>query len=354
MPIDPPTGVSIYKKSKARKGFTLFAPLRQNRAYLINMEGKEVHRWRLGKGGVNHAQLLPNGNLLNCEWLDGGPPLMAGKGGVIREYDWKSKVVWEHEDPWQHHDVRRLKNGNTMYLAWKPMTAKDAKRVKGGMPKTEAKGGKIYADVVREVNPAGEVVWEWSTDEMKIEKYPIGALFKRDEFAHANTIFPMKNGDVMVNFRTIHTIIIIDKKTRKIKWEHRDDSWGGPHDPHVLPNRNILLYANGQKGPQEWPYSRVIEFNPRTRKNVWTYQGRNALHFFSPHISGAQRLDNGNTLICEGGHGRLFEVTRDGEIVWQYINPHEQEHPELGVMNSIFRAYRIAPNAPELQGRVKL
>lgn len=352
MPIDPPTGVSIYKKSKARKGYTLYAPLRQDRAYLIDMEGKVVHRWRLGPGGVNHAQLLPNGNLFNCEWEDGGPPLFAGKGGRLREYAWNGKVVWEHIDDTQHHDARRLPNGNTMYLAWKKMSRKDAKRVRGGMPKTEAPGGAIYCDVAREIDPDGNVVWEWSSDMLKIENYAIGPLFKRDEFAHANTLFPMKNGDIMVNFRTLHTVMIIDRKTKKVKWEHRDETWGGPHDPHILPNRNILLFANGYKTPEEWPFSRVIEFNPRTRKTVWQYTGRNALHFFSPHISGAQRLDNGNTLICEGGHGRLFEVTRDKEIVWQYVNPHEREHAVLGVMNSIFRAYRYAPDYAGLKGRL--
>jgi hypothetical protein len=63
---------------------------------------------------------------------------------------------------------------------------------------------------------------------------------------------------------------------------------------------------------------------------VWEYAGTPKESFFSPAISGAQRLTNGNTLICEGGPGhdtfggvgRLFEVTREGEIVWEFRTPY--------------------------------
>ena len=44
--------------------------------------------------------------------------------------------------------------------------------------------------------------------------------------------------------------------------------------------------------------------------------------FYSSYISSAQRLPNGNTLITEGSDGRLIEVTKEHEIVWEYINPY--------------------------------
>ena len=64
--------------------------------------------------------------------------------------------------------------------------------------------------------------------------------------------------------------------------------------------------------------SRVLEINPVTLELVWSYTGP---RFFSSNISGAQRLANGNTLITEGPSGRLFEVTKEGQIVWEYIYP---------------------------------
>ena len=56
-------------------------------------------------------------------------------------------------------------------------------------------------------------------------------------------------------------------------------------------------------------------------KPVWRYQAENPEDFYSSEISGAQRLPNGNTLICAGVKGTFFEVTPAGETVWQYVNP---------------------------------
>ena len=44
--------------------------------------------------------------------------------------------------------------------------------------------------------------------------------------------------------------------------------------------------------------------------------------FFTLFCGGAQRLSGGTTLITESCRGRAFEVTRDGEVVWEYVNPH--------------------------------
>jgi hypothetical protein len=54
---------------------------------------------------------------------------------------------------------------------------------------------------------------------------------------------------------------------------------------------------------------------------VWTYAAPKKADFFSTFISGAERLPNGNTLICSGANGTIFEVTPDKEIVWKYVNP---------------------------------
>jgi len=68
-------------------------------------------------------------------------------------------------------------------------------------------------------------------------------------------------------------------------------------------------------------------------------------------VSGAQRLPNGNTLICEGRQGRLFEVTSEGDIVWEYISSHEHIREE-DVIRQIFRALRYGLDSPELGGRL--
>ena len=65
----------------------------------------------------------------------------------------------------------------------------------------------------------------------------------------------------------------------------------------------------------------MIEVDPETNDIAWEYQGDPPISFYSYHISGAQRLPNGNTLICEGAPGRFFEITSNKEIVWEYVNP---------------------------------
>jgi len=53
---------------------------------------------------------------------------------------------------------------------------------------------------------------------------------------------------------------------------------------------------------------------------AWSYS--DGARFFSFFISGSHRLPNGNTFVCSGKQGRLFEVTPAKEIVWEYWNPH--------------------------------
>ncbi|NQV54729.1 MAG: hypothetical protein HQ503_02625, partial [Rhodospirillales bacterium] len=92
MPRISATGVSIHKKSKTFKGFTLFSPIRGEKAYLINMAGDLVHSWKLNKGGINHAMLLENGNLFIGELSDESPPVVTARGGRLREYDWDGNL----------------------------------------------------------------------------------------------------------------------------------------------------------------------------------------------------------------------------------------------------------------------
>lgn len=95
---------------------------------------------------------------------------------------------------------------------------------------------------------------------------------------------------------------------------------------------------------------------------VWRYEAKRREDFFSSEISGAHRLPNGNTLICAGVTGHLFEVTPAGETVWQYVNPMvrggvlaQGEVPGKDhrghLWNAVFKAHRYAPDYPAFAGR---
>ena len=94
-----------------------------------------------------------------------------------------------------------------------------------------------------------------------------------------------------------------------------------------------------------------MEVNSTTNQIEWTYQTQPPWKFFSGHISGAQRLPNGNTLVCEGVNGRFFEVTWEGEVVWEYVNPFFNNEGNFGRVNMVFRAYRYSPDFSGFQGK---
>src|SRR3546814_7782682 len=93
--------------------------------------------------------------------------------------------------------------------------------------------------------------------------------------------------------------------------------WIGQHDPDVLANGNILLYDN-LGGFEQSGRTRILEIDPDNGGVVWRYAGSLEQPFESEARGSQERLPNGNTLITETAGGRIFEVTRDGRIVWEF------------------------------------
>jgi hypothetical protein len=93
-----------------------------------------------------------------------------------------------------------------------------------------------------------------------------------------------------------------------------------------------------------------VEIDPSTGEVAWEYRGKPSHQFFSGHISGASRLESGNILVCEGTSGRLFEVTRSHEVVWEWINPFVNSRRGEPTV-SIYRAHRYGADFPGLADR---
>ena len=187
----------------------------------------------------------------------------------------------------------------------------------------------------------GQIVWEYRTwEHLNPETDRITAIQEpRDEWTHANGLAELPNGNIVVSFRTISTVIVIERQTGKIIWKLSAPPLCGQHAPTPLPNGNLLIFDNGpHRLDNSMPFSRVIEVELASKKIVWEYREKRESDFFSPRISNAQRLPNGNTMICEGDFGRLFEVTAGGELVWEYVNPYFGGPPNA-LNNRVFRAY---------------
>lgn len=339
-------GLRAVDHNRACPGFTLFAPQSgSGKVYLIDIDGEVVHTWQMPYPPGNYGYLTERGTLFyNGRVTEDSNRFISQqpwKGGAVLEADWNGRVLWEVRHADHHHDGIRLRNGSVLLLCLSPLPKDLVPKIRGGMPGTEHKG-EMYADYLVEMTTDGGVVWEWRTwEHLDPETDHITAIQeRREEWTHGNGIAELPNGNIVVSFRTISTVIIIERKTGQIIWKLGAPPLCGQHAPTPLPNGNLLLFDNGpHRLDHPMPFSRVIEVELATKEIVWKYQEERVSDFFSPRISNAQRLPNGNTLICEGIFGRAFEVTTDGELVWEFVNPYFNEGSN-GPNNRMFRAYR--------------
>jgi hypothetical protein len=376
-----PRGVTICKIDRVEPGYVLLTPKAPGRGAILidNLTGNILKEWKYG--GMP-ARLLPNGNIFLHE-KGSVPGLPIYYAGDLTEFDWDGKKLWQWkgEIPGRppvtspfHHDFERLENGNTLVLAMNRMRH------------SNMSDREIMDDVFYEVTPDGKVIWELKTvdlynqfgftDEQKKLIFDQTGVFGPD-WAHCNSLSVVpknkwydrgdqrfKPGNIYTSFRDLNIVCIIERDTKKIVWKlgpnYPDGKMNqiiGQHDGYMIPKGfpgegNILIFDNG--GEAGYPrkirgYSRVIEVNPVDKEIVWEYKAvawgelvTQQGHFFSNYVGNAQRLSDGNTLIDEGWPGRLFEVTKQGEIVWEWLSPWVPEPPisPPGPLNNIYRAYK--------------
>lgn len=345
------TGVTLNSTDNSTTNHVLFAPGGGKEVFLVDYTGSVAHQW-VSSGGLTHwCYLLPNGNLFVNERCDKPDGVALTGSGLMREYNWNGDLVFEHVDPWQHHDARRLENGHTVYLAFTELDAKQRASIKGGIPGTESARG-IMGECIREVDKTGKVVWEWHFTNFGEDQFPIHPNANRWSRGHTNTVFPTMDGNYLISCKTLNLLFIVDRQSSNVVWHYQNNAMGGQHDAQVLENGNILLFANGAYAP-DLHHSEVWELDPSTNEIVWRYKAKdNPQSFFSPHIGGCQRLSSGNTLICEGAKGCVFEVTPDGDVVWEYICPHFNPTEQFGRVNWLFRARHYTSDSVEIRGRV--
>ncbi len=142
--------------------------------------------------------------------------------------------------------------------------------------------------------------------------------------AHAADIPGFKAGNVLISMRKISMIASLNVDEGRVEWG-ASGMFSLQHDPVLLPTGTILLFDNfGYPEPGKPMQSRVIEFDPRNMDVVWQYDDPEG-DMLTLCCGMAQRLPNQNTLITETDNGRAFEVTPDGEIVWEYYAPERKQ-----------------------------
>ena len=315
------TGLTHHQPGLSTEGYTLLTPHGDTAAYLVDMDGRVVHRWEFSDIKPGYGRLLSNGNLLmsgqDLEMPDRPednpteppPPFevhvtrLGGYHTILVEVDWAGDVVWEYRNAYQHHDFYRFANGNTMVPEWVELSEELHEEVIGGYSRPGEQLPRLLGDDLVEVDRDGNEVRRihtWELFDPVVD--PIGPTRRRWEWTHVNGFDVNESGD------------------------------------------NIQVFDNGRDS------SRVVEIDPDSGEIVWEFKGSPGPQFFSGHISGASRLDSGNVLVCEGTSGRLFEVTPDKEVVWEWINPFVNTNSRGEPSTSIYRAHRYRPDFAGLAG----
>jgi outer membrane protein assembly factor BamB len=340
-------GLTHHEPVRSVKGYTLITPLGGNASYLIDMSGQIVHRWLPDGYNIVYGRLQPNGHLLAHTLPAGmaenvGPGdgmslpfeqrlrTLGGNAMHLTEFDWDGNVVWQYENPAIHHDFVRLPNGHTL------------------MPETVELPAEVSRAVI-EIDAEGKLVKRhhvWKL--LDPVKDPLCPIEDRGDWTHVNGLDATAEGDIVFSCRNNSRLGRIDARTGELTWKFGQPVTSHQHHPTVLPNGNLQIFDNGQHASRG-TRSRIIEVDFKDSSIVWEYTGSPAQQFFSSHISGAQRLAGDNVLICEGASGRIFEVTRNGETVWEWQNPFIV--PRRGQpLCQVFRAHRYGLDDPAVAG----
>jgi hypothetical protein len=346
-----PLGLVHRDKRKSFGGYTLYSPVRGHHADLLDAEGRIVHQWRHPEG-LQHVRWLANGNLLaqTLPPADAeGAEKIGGSAGSIVELDPDSNVVWEHRDIYMHHDYQRLEDGTTLYIRWEKLPGDVAARVQGGQPGKDDPEW-MWGDVIVQVDSEGRALRTWrSWEHLSTDHHVKCPLESRKEWTHCNSLELAPDGNWLLSFRLTDTVVIVDRSTGDVRWR-----WGAGHLSHQhhatwLDNGHIQILDNGCHRRDAPSFSQVVEVDPKEKEVVWSYQAVPILAFFSFMISGAERLPNGNVLVTEGATGRLFEITSDGETVWEFVAPWLLPST-WGDTTAVFRSYRVGEDDPRLDG----
>ncbi len=355
--------VTVYDPSRAFDGYTFFAPTFEKVAWLVDMQGRVVHRWEMETAPASHGKLLPNGNVM---WQGKGPGSIedfVGSGSELVEVDWDGNKVWRYEELGLNHDFLVVGDDHLVINVFTPIPEDKARHIQGGLEGTELRG-QVWTCNIKKVSRIGEVLWEFSlADHLDIEDDVLCPLCPRHVWGFCNSLAELPDGRILFTLRLLNDLAIYDPKEDAVVWRlGKDKELGHPHSCSVLPNGNFLLYDNGLHRVGANPElqiadisaSRVVEIDPETREIVWQYIDPFAPNFYSAICSSAQRLPNGNTLICEATKGRLFEVTLDQEIVWEYHSPFLVMRPNYWgwtLAKTVWDAQRYGPDYLAFEGK---
>lgn len=343
-------GVVRHDPERSEPGLNLFGSRSAGRAWLVDMAGETVHTWSASdpEAHWNHVEPLPDGGLL-----------VIDRASAVERLDRASRRRWRVELG-AHHDLALDAEGNAYALV-------------AGMGSTWWGGRElpIIDESIVVLSPQGEVLRTIALDpvlQQFISEERLEALasatrgplqwWRRlrgerivpgtSDVYHANSIELLernvpglgKRGDALISFRELDRVAVIDLDGPAVSWSFGPGVIDRQHHASLLPGGNVLVFDNGRG--RGW--SRVVEVDP-AGELAWAWSGEPPATLFSRLQGGAEPLRNGNVLVTESQEGRVYEVTPEGAIVWQFVNP--DVDPDRGARRAIYRMTRLFPATGE-------
>ncbi len=302
--VDGSEWIESYRPNRSFEGINLDL-YRRRVPILFDMNGRILHTWTNVRA-VGRARLGRDGRIA-----------VLGYDNLVKEYSWDGELRWfykpDRKEDFPHHDFVQLENGNYLVIVRRAETK---------------------TDDIREIDRGGNVVWQWRSDLNLERNFPHYDHDSSDP-VHANSLRPLppnrwfeegdsrfRPGNILVSARNLNRIFIIDKKTREVVWQY-GDGLDYQHEANMVPQGYphaglILVFNNGYNNYREYRRSAIQAIDPVASKVVWEYRDPG---FYSSVAGADQPLPNGNVLITSSESGRSFEVTPQGETVWEWVPP---------------------------------
>jgi hypothetical protein len=338
-------GVTVHDETRAWDGLNFYTSGHTAGAILMDMSGNVLHEWshsfmdawRAGPGGELPKSSKGSGFWRRAHLFENGDVLAIFDGHAMIKVDRDSRLIWARFGGF-HHDLEVMDDGRIYTLLREPRIVP---RIHPERP--------ILEEFVVVLDAEGNELKRVSQLEA-IESAGrhdlLEGMKEAGDIFHTNTVEVLdgrladrhrafREGNVLICIRELDNIAIIDMDRELVVWG-LEGPWLKQHQPTVLDNGNMLIFDNGGSRAA----SRVLEFDPITREIVWAYTGDADNPFYSPQCGSNQRLPNGNTLLSETDRGRAIEVTREDEIVWEFINP-AQAGEDAQFIASLFEVIRV-------------
>jgi hypothetical protein len=331
---DEETGVVLLDERRSYPGYMLYTVQDLGMAELIDHAGNVVRAWSDPQGARwERSELLPNGDLLVIGADNSAEPAgsIPDDSRYLARLDWEGRLLWKRQAT-VHHDIEMTPSGHLLVLTFV------RRQIPAIHPTLDIRDDQITL-LDAEGNPLDSLslldAFKGKADIHPLETPGPTALGVRPwiDILHSNSLegmpFPHLEGrhpiytlgNVLICSRHQDIVTVVDWRTRKAIWAWGAGELVAPHDAHFLNNGNILIFDNGLG--RGW--SRVIELDPVNETIVWEYRAPDPADFYSRTKGSCQRLPNDNTLIADSDNGRAFEVTQGGDVVWEFVCPHQTE-----------------------------